>query len=168
MTRNITRWLLVGLMCLALWPGAARAQSDALKEAFRQGVALYKAGRYGEALPFTRSALELGERRFGPKHPGTAKFLNNLAELYHTQGRYADAEPLYKRALAIYEKALGPDHPDVGLILSNLSELYRSQGRHAAAKPLYERSLEILWRSGRKSVARSASARHSASLPGLL
>ena len=47
MTRNITRWLLVGLMCLALWPGAARAQSDALKEAFTQGEALRKAGLVG-------------------------------------------------------------------------------------------------------------------------
>ena len=37
MTRNRTRWLLVGLMCLALWPGAACTQSDALLKAHQQG-----------------------------------------------------------------------------------------------------------------------------------
>ncbi len=112
-------------------------------EAYRQGGALYQAGRYGEALSFWKKALELGQREFGPDHPQTAAFLNNLAALYQAQGRYAEAEPLYKRALAIDEKALGLDHPGLATDLNNLADLYRAQGRYAKAEPLFKRSLAI-------------------------
>ncbi len=104
---------LLVLIGLCVWPVGLRAQSAALMEAYRQGGALYQAGRYGEALSFWKKALELGQREFGPDHPQTAAFLNNLAVLYKAQGRYAEAEPLFKRSLAIREKALGAEHPDV-------------------------------------------------------
>ena len=41
MITNKTKWLLAGLLCLVLWPGAIRAQSPALDEAFNQFVDLY-------------------------------------------------------------------------------------------------------------------------------
>jgi len=132
------------LAILWLWPASLHAQSEALMEAYRQGKALKEAGRYEQAIPFYREALELGEREFGPDHPTTALLLNNLASLYESQGRYAEAEPLYKRALAIWEKALGPDHPDFAMSLNNLAELYRVQANYAEAEPLYERALAIL------------------------
>ncbi len=91
---------LLVLIGLCVWPVGLRAQSAALMEAYQQGGALYQAGRYDEALPFLKKALELGQREFGPEHPSTAMLLNNLAELYRFQGRYAEAEPLHKRALA--------------------------------------------------------------------
>ena len=101
------------LVMLWLWPASLYAQSEALMEAYNQGQALYEAGRYEQAIPFWRKALELGEGELGPDHPTTALLLNNLAVLYRTQGRYEAVEPLLKRALAIREKALGPGHPKV-------------------------------------------------------
>ncbi len=98
------------LLCSA---ETASAQSPELMQAYRQGQALKKKGRYQEAIPFFQKALELAVREFGPDHPTTAIIINNLALLYDNQGRYGDAEPLYNRSLAIFEKALGPDHPDV-------------------------------------------------------
>ncbi len=92
--------LLLLLIGLYVWPVELLAQSAALMEADRQGGASYQAGRYDEALPFWKKALELGQREFGPEQPSTAMLLNNLAELYRLQGRYAEAEPLHKRALA--------------------------------------------------------------------
>ncbi len=91
---------LLVLIGLCLWPVGLRAQSAALMKAYKQGEALYQAGRYDEALPFWKKALKLGQREFGPEQPSTAMLLNNLAELYRLQGRYAEAEPLHKRALA--------------------------------------------------------------------
>jgi tetratricopeptide (TPR) repeat protein len=132
--------LLIGL---GVWPVGLRAQSSALLDAHRQGAALYQAGRYDEALPFWKKALELGQREFGPEHPSTATALNNLAELYRKQGRYAKAEPLYKRSLAIVETTLGAAHPSTAALINNLAELYRVQGRYAKAEPLYKRSLAI-------------------------
>ncbi len=131
------------LAILWLWPGSLHAQSEALMEAHQQGLTLKEAGRYEQAIPFYRVALELGEREFGPDHPTTATPLNNRAALYHEQGRYEAAEPLFKRALAIYEKALGPDHPDVATSLLNLAALYQAQGRYEVAEPLFKRALAI-------------------------
>ena len=56
---------------------------------------LYQAqGRYGEAEPLYRRALEARERVLGPEHPETLTSVNNLALLYRAQGRYGEAEPL--------------------------------------------------------------------------
>ncbi len=95
MVTNKTKWLLAGLLCLALWPGAAHGQSSALMDAYNRYSELYAQGRYDEALPFAKNALKLGEQEFGSDQRHTASFLNNLALLYQAQGRYAEAEPLY-------------------------------------------------------------------------
>jgi tetratricopeptide (TPR) repeat protein len=121
MTAHKTGWLLASLMFLALCPAVASAQSEALDKTYRQGAALSQAGRYGEAVPIWRRTLELGEREFGPDHPNTATFLNNLAGLYYRQGKYAEAEPLHKRSLAIREKVFGAEHPQVAKGLNNLA-----------------------------------------------
>ncbi len=92
-------------------PETASAQSPELMQAYRQGQALIKSGRYKEAIPFYQKAFELGVRELGPDHQTTATLINNLAVLYKNLGRYGDAEPLYKRSLAIREKALGPVPP---------------------------------------------------------
>ena len=127
----MVRRLCILCFLVALWPGLALAQSAALMEASKQYKALYEKGRYGEAERFARKALELSQREFGPDHPTTATFLNNLAALHQVQGRYAEAEPLHKRALAIVEKALGPEHPNVATSLENYAVLLRATGRTA-------------------------------------
>jgi tetratricopeptide (TPR) repeat protein len=121
----------------------AHSQSPALDEAQNRYTTLYQQGRYSEAISYAAKALRLGEEEFGPGHPTTATFLNDLALLYQVQGNYAEAAPLYRRSLAIWEKALGPDHPDVALSLNNLAGLYQTQGNYAEAAPLYQRSLAI-------------------------
>ncbi len=87
----MVRRLCILCFLVALWPGLALAQSAALMDAYNQYKALNAQGRYAEAEPFARKALELGKREFGPDHPHTGSFLNNLAELYRDQGRYGDA-----------------------------------------------------------------------------
>ncbi|WP_437312110.1 tetratricopeptide repeat protein [Sorangium sp. So ce388] len=104
---------------------------------------LEQAGRYDEAIPLARRALELREKALGPEHPGVAINLNSLAGLLQTKGDYAAAEPLYRRALAIQEKALGLEHPDVAQSLNDLAELLWAKGDYAAAEPLFRRALAI-------------------------
>jgi tetratricopeptide (TPR) repeat protein len=104
-------------------------------------MALYRAGKFAEALPLAQQALAIAGKALGADHPNAATSLNNLAEVYCGQGRYADAEPLYKRALAIREKVLGPIHPDVAGSLNDLAELYRQQGRYADALPLVQKTI---------------------------
>ena len=62
---------------------------------------LYEAqGRYTQAEPLFKRALEGRERVLGKEHLDTVASVNNLAALYKAQGRYGEAEPLLKRALA--------------------------------------------------------------------
>ena len=97
----MVRRLCILCFLVALSPGLALAQSTALMEAYNRYKALDAQGRYSEAEPFARKALELAEREFGASHPTTAATLNNLAQLYGDQGRYAEAEPLFRRSLAL-------------------------------------------------------------------
>ncbi len=143
----------------------AAAEADALS---RKVEALYRSGRYAEAIVLAEKAIALREKALGPEHPDTAKSLNNLAELYYWMGAYAKAEPLYRRALAIFEKVLGPEHPLTATSLNNLAELYREMGAYAKAEPLYQRALavvaggrspEVLWRRpGQPRTARGTTA----------
>ena len=88
------------LALLVLTPSPAPAQSGAGLEAYRQGEALYAAGRYAEAEPRWREALVRAERELGPEHPGTAGLLGNLAALYRQEGRTDEAGALQAGASA--------------------------------------------------------------------
>ncbi|MEG3440445.1 tetratricopeptide repeat protein, partial [Pannus brasiliensis CCIBt3594] len=70
-------------------------------------------GRYGEAEPLYRQALEMRKRLLGEEHPDVATSLNNLAYLYRETGRYGEAEPLYRQALEMGKRLLGEEHPSV-------------------------------------------------------
>ena len=56
-------------------------------------------GKYAEAEPLYKRALEIGKKTFGPDHPDVATSLNRLAILFVDQGEYAEVEPLYEQAL---------------------------------------------------------------------
>ena len=102
---------------------------------------LYKTqGRYVEAEPLIKRALEASERVLGKEHPDTLRSVNNLAVLYRTQGRYAEAEPLSKRALAASERVLGKEHPDTLGSVNNLAELYFAQHDWTRAVQFWRRS----------------------------
>ncbi|WP_454061781.1 tetratricopeptide repeat protein [Candidatus Nitrospira salsa] len=107
------------------------------------GQAWHRAGKFRDALPFYKEALDLREKTLEASDPDLAVSLNNLAELYRAQGQYAKAEPLYQRAIQIDEVALGPNHPGLATDFNNLASLYRAQGKYAEAEPLYQRALRI-------------------------
>lgn len=104
---------------------------------------LQRQGRYGEAIPKARQALETREKALGPNHPDVAASLKKLAELHMAVGDYAGAGPLLKRALKIRENALGPDHTDTAEILNLLAAIHYHTGNYENAEPLFERTLAI-------------------------
>jgi CHAT domain-containing protein/Flp pilus assembly protein TadD len=113
-------------------------------ELHKKANALEAAGKYAEAIPYARRALEIEESRSGPNQPNVvAILLNRLAMLYAKDGRYADAETFYQRSLTLRAKARGPFHPDVATVLNNLAALYLAQGRYADAESSLKRSLAI-------------------------
>lgn len=137
-------FLLLTSYFLLLLPLPLSAQST--KEALqlsKQGNALYKQGKYREALPLYERSLAIREKALAPQHPDTALSLNNLASVYQSMGDYAKALPLHERALAFNEKALGSQHPHTASSLSHLASVYHSMGDFAKALPLHERALAI-------------------------
>ncbi|NEP23597.1 tetratricopeptide repeat protein [Moorena sp. SIO3I6] len=125
----------------------ASAKELSLAEASQlnqQAWVLYQQGKYSDAIPLAKRALEIRQEILGEEHPDVASSLNNLALLYQSQGRYAEAEPLLQQALALRKKLLGEDHPDVAESLNNLAVLYHSQGRYSEAEPLLQQALALI------------------------
>ncbi|CAB0038331.1 unnamed protein product [Trichogramma brassicae] len=98
-------------------------------------------GKYKEAEPLCKRALEIREKVLGRDHPDVAKQLNNLALLCQNQGKYEEVERYYQRALEIYEAKLGPDDPNVAKTKNNLASCYLKQGKYKDAEVLYKQVL---------------------------
>ena len=65
---------------------------------------LYQAGKYAEAIPLARKALEIREQALGPTHPTVVESLNNLAELEAAQDRFGLAAAFLKRGLIVQDR----------------------------------------------------------------
>jgi CHAT domain-containing protein/tetratricopeptide (TPR) repeat protein len=99
-------------------------------------------GKYAEAEPLLRRALEIYRTVLGETQPHTATSYDNVAYNLDAQGKYAEAEPLLRRALEIRRIALGEDHPDTAQSYNNVAMNLNAQGKYAEAEPLLRRALE--------------------------
>jgi CHAT domain-containing protein/Tfp pilus assembly protein PilF len=107
-------------------------------------IALFRAGRYREALELARREVALDKELLGEHQPDYATSLVNLAGLLDSLGHAVAATPLYEQALKIRKAALGERHPDYAQSLNALAEVLRSQRNYGAARPLYEKALAII------------------------
>ena len=98
-------------------------------------------GKYDQAAPFLRRALEIRERVLGPEHPDVGLALASLAETYLLQRKYAQAEPLYQRAVAIREKTPG-NYRGLATSLENYARLLDETNRTAEAVRMRARAKE--------------------------
>ncbi len=137
------RWLLVGLLCLGLWPVVAASAQETRWDSIMAGAArAYQQADYAQAEKLLLAALQEAEK-FGEQDPRLATSLNNLAQLYRAQGKFTEADPLSQRALAIIEKALGPEHPNVAAVLENYAALLHKLNRDAEADKMEARAQAI-------------------------
>ncbi|MBI3466003.1 MAG: CHAT domain-containing protein, partial [Planctomycetes bacterium] len=60
-------------------------------------------GKYAEAAPLVRKALEIWQRVLGEAHPDTARSYHNVAANLNAQGKYAEAELLWSKAAEGFE-----------------------------------------------------------------
>ena len=127
-------------------PADGTTQSGGAEELNRLNesvLKLYSKGKFKEALPLAKRALELAEKAFGVESRELAPLLANLAESHIGLKQYAEAEPIARRSLVILEKALGPDHPDLNKALHRLALLRHLAGDDAEAEALYQRAVAI-------------------------
>jgi len=90
-------------------------------------LTLYTMGRYRQAEPLYRQAMEITGEALGTEHPDYAIRLNNLAELLAKTERAGEALKLYARALGVVRAALGAAHPHTRLVAGNYARLLRGQ-----------------------------------------
>ena len=100
-------------------------------------------GRYAEADPLYRKALDIHRAALGENHPDTATSYSNVASNLNAQGRYAEAEPLYRKALDIRRAVLGKCHPDTAQSYNNVASNLNAQGRYAEAERMAQNALTI-------------------------
>ena len=137
--------------CELIWRDASGFLAENLGEDHPDTAASYNnvayslnaQGRYGEAKPLLRKALEISKRELGEDHPDTAASYNNVAYNLDNQRRYGEAEPLYQKALEIRKRVLGEDHPDTARSYNNVASNLDDQERYDEAEPLYLKALEI-------------------------
>jgi TonB family protein len=151
MKRKTVALLVLALLCvnglagrsLAQNPGAESAELAEAKKLGVEVVKLYKAGRYDEALPLAKRAVEIREKALGKESTLLADALNNLGALYMAKADYRNADAVYKRSLAIYEKAQGPESIHLTSMLDKLAWARYALGQNPEAEKLLGRSLSI-------------------------
>jgi tetratricopeptide (TPR) repeat protein len=99
-------------------------------------------GKYDEAEPLYREALEVSRETLGSRHLGTLASINNFGGLLMEKGDLAAAEPLFHEALEVQRETLGNRHPSTLASINNLGQLLKAKGDLAAAEPLCREALK--------------------------
>jgi TonB family protein len=104
---------------------------------------LYAEGKYDEAMPLAKRALELREQALGLEHQDLIPLLLNLGELCRTRKKHDDAKAYFERASQIGERVFGQDDLRVARLLDKLALTVYEQHDDKKAETLFERSLAI-------------------------
>ena len=121
---------------------SAAAQAEAAQLSVRV-VKLFNEGKYDEALPIAKRALDLRERALGTDHEIVQGALLNLIEIYTAKKKYGEAQKLVERLLRTHEKTVGPEDAGAAVILDKLAFLTYVQGDFSKSEAAYQRALAI-------------------------
>ena len=106
-------------------------------------LTLSDTGRWDEAEPLFRQAIDIGKNTIGEAHPNYAIRLNNMANLLRDMGRLEEAEPLYRQAIDIGKDTIGEAHPNYATRLNNLANLLADRVKLGEAELLYRQAIDI-------------------------
>ena len=88
------------------------AQSNELKEAFKNTKEAYKVGKLDKALSYAKNAIYISEKEFGFKNEITATLIENLGEIEMGMEQYKDAEKSFRISTSIRKEILEADNPE--------------------------------------------------------
>jgi serine/threonine-protein kinase len=127
------------------------------------GITLSDRGRYTDAEPLLREAVDIWRAGGSDTEEDLATGLNNLAAVLRHQGRLDDAVPLLDEAVAIRRQRFGNTHPALASVLGHLGQVYNLQGALDKAEPLLRQALEIRQRAYGDDHPDTATARNNLS-----
>jgi tetratricopeptide (TPR) repeat protein len=105
------------------------------------GAALRQLGRYRDAKPVLRRAVELAANHADPAL--LVGVLNELGVLCKYSGQFPEGERVYRRALAMAVGLYGDKHPTVATICHNLGGLEHARGNFRGGEKMARRACEI-------------------------
>jgi len=108
-----------------------------------QASALWRAGKYGEALPLAEKAVEICGRELGRESLEYGQALFVLANIYSDNGGLDKAAELYKEGIQLKEKLVGKDSLAMTSLLNNYAAVLKDKGDYPAAEELFQRVLDI-------------------------
>lgn len=131
----------------------AQSGRGPLREAVLQGKALAEEGKFEEAIPYYRRALEMGLRKLGQDNLKIAGISMRLGIALQNTGQHKEAERLFRRALEIREAHNGPDHFSLAPPLSRLGIADLLKADFPAAESKCDRAQRILERGKDQAMA---------------
>jgi TonB family protein len=153
MKKSVAILLIALFVCLSAPPISAQsgnnaAGSDEAGKLNAQAVALYKEGKYEDAIKLQKQALALWEKKDGKESKLIVTGSTNLAEMYRALQRYDEAAEAYQRGLKVEEKLLGPEHPDLVSLLIKLAWARHVLAQAGEAEALFNRAVAIKEKQG--------------------
>jgi TonB family protein len=106
-------------------------------------IKLFGEGKFDEALPLAKQALQLRETALGPIHPDLIPLLTNLGEIFSAKKQPSDARRYFERALGIAEKSFGESDLRIARLLDRLGLLAYNDRQTDDAERFFSRSLKI-------------------------
>lgn len=110
--------------------------------------ALGEDGKYEEALPLARQALEIRRELLGEDHPDTLMSLKNLGWMLRDLNRWEESEPLLTQTLEGRRRVQGQQHPDYAYTLCVLGWLHYYRQEWDQAEACFRRAWETYQRLG--------------------
>lgn len=107
------------------------------------GAVLTRQGKYSDAEPLLKRAIELVEKIYGPNNKNTATALQVLGQLKFQTCDYSQSASLFQRALSIRENQIGGNSPLLLALTRSLAEAYLVQKKYAESEVLFKRSLSV-------------------------
>jgi CHAT domain-containing protein/tetratricopeptide (TPR) repeat protein len=106
-------------------------------------TALYKQGRYPEAVPLAKVGLDVIGKYLGPDDFITASVAVTYATLLRMSAKYKDAENVYRKALADTRRVVGDDHPYAASIRVGLALALDEQDKPDEVPKLLEEATAV-------------------------
>ncbi len=136
---------------LLLLPLLASPQSKESKQLYKQGMKLFDAEKYEEALPYFQKSDSLDKAQLIPTHKNYHRAELKVADCYeeladqadYYDGHYNEAITLQKNVVEIRKKVLGEEHPDYATSLNALGMYNDHNGNYTEAIRLVTLAMEI-------------------------
>ena len=124
-------------------PPQESAELQEARTLSESAVKLFNQGKYDEAMPLAKRALQLREKMLPRNDPQISNSLTNLGEIYIAQKDYKPAKEIFQRLLQIQIELFGAEDPNLSYSLDRLAVLYFVAGDYDETETAYKRSLTL-------------------------